>query len=313
MKLLAFDVPEDPSRLPSWLESQLTGLDLGQLVAELSAIHSREAPNGLRLQNILGDRQERVLQNGLGELPQESLRQLLLHPRLLLELQELVLIGGGPYWQRVKQPSNQMSEQLVRGLQGLERLWAGNRMHASESRVDQGQPRIRSIRERLAWSLRPWAVSLATAAAVLLGVFVYHYAFPPTTSPATVVAAASWGWSKPGALPEDVSANAFLNKLAEGAEEWFQRRPVDAANLAKRIQELRQGCSTLIFAEKKPLKPEDRQWLVERCRKWAETLDAHVADLESGAKPEEVLANADDTVRKFVATLREKAKEVGQG
>ena len=38
MKLVALDIPEDPTALAAWLEQRLIGLDLGTLVAELDAI-----------------------------------------------------------------------------------------------------------------------------------------------------------------------------------------------------------------------------------------------------------------------------------
>ena len=43
---------------------------------------------------ILGNQRDAVLAKSLGSLSQERLRQLLRHPRLLLDLQELIVSSG---------------------------------------------------------------------------------------------------------------------------------------------------------------------------------------------------------------------------
>jgi hypothetical protein len=63
--------------------SQLVGLHLSALVAELEAVHGQgkgptEPP--LSLETILGNQREPVLTHGLAGLPHDRLRQLLRHP-----------------------------------------------------------------------------------------------------------------------------------------------------------------------------------------------------------------------------------------
>src|SRR5207253_3173371 len=106
----------------------------------------------------------------------------------------------------------------------------------------------------------------------------------------------AWGWSRPGALPGDVPAPAYLDRLADAAAEWFARRPDEPLALARRIAEFRQGCSVLILAEHKPLSAEDRRWLVVRCRAWAGALDRHLAAVEAGRDPARVRTEVDETV-----------------
>jgi hypothetical protein len=49
------------------------------------------------LNEILGDRTAAVLRDGLSALDRSAIRLLLRHPRRLRELQEKVLIRGGPF------------------------------------------------------------------------------------------------------------------------------------------------------------------------------------------------------------------------
>jgi hypothetical protein len=118
-----------------------------------------------------------------------------------------------------------------------------------------------------------------------------------------------WGWNHLDLVAADGPADRYFNRLADAAEEWFDERPDDAAALAQRISELRQGCSTLILGKHQPLGETDRQWLLEKCRAWAAKLDQHLVALESGDDPADVRARADDTVRKLVEAIRGKAAE----
>jgi hypothetical protein len=167
---------------------------------------------------------------------------------------------------------------------------------------------------RVRWYRHPAFVGLATAAAVLLAVRAYdaRYRGSGVVQP-PVVAATGWGWAKPDALPQDLTAPAYFNRLADAAQEWFNKQPEDAVTLAQRIGELRQGCSVLIFAEHRPLGAEDRVWLVEKCRSWAAKLDDQRVALEAGGKPEEVRAATDEVVQKLVVALRARADQTARG
>jgi hypothetical protein len=236
------------------------------------------------------------LTDGLGALPREALGRLLRGPRLLLDLEELVLVEGGVHWQRLG------AEAPATGVeQSWERLEAILR---AQDRATPGKPPIPPMprpqaRRRFE---RPWVVSLATAAAVLAMAVAYDQTRGPVA-----VAQAGWGWNRPGALPQDLSRGAYLVRLADDAEEWFKKRLAEPAALARRIAEFRQGCSVLILTGHKPLPAEDRQWLNAKCREWAAKLDAHLAAVEAGEEPLKVRAAADETVRKLISALRGRA------
>lgn len=302
MKLVSLTIPEDSARLPGWLEQHLVGLELAALVSELATVHGAAGPLP-GLADLLGDRREQVLTHGLAALPAEALRQLLRFPGLLLDLQELVLLAGGPYWERVSRPAG-IAHAVERG---------GRRL--GQEAVEEPAPVVL----RMAWYRQPWVVSLATAAAVLVAVFLPRWLRPapiPETGPIAVVtpgSAPGWGWDRPGALPDGGSAPDYFNTLASAAEEWFKKRPEDAAALARRLHEFRQGCTTLIFAGHKPLAEKDRLWLVERCRLWGAQIDQQLADLEAGSEVAVVRDQMDKAVAKMVAALRERGTTLKAG
>jgi hypothetical protein len=217
------------------------------------------------------------------------LRQLLRQPALLLELQEIVLSAGSPFWDRL----------------------AGGELAAM---VDQGWNRLERTLPLEPVILRPrprrWqrlVVGLVAAAAVILiAVLGYPVLAPLFRSPEQPPAVA-WGWVRPGALPSGLPPAEYLRKLADEADEWFKQRPEDATALAKRIDQLRQGCSKLIEADHPSLSAEDRAWLRERCRAWQEKFDDALAAVEAGRDPAAVRAEVDATVNRIVEVLRERA------
>lgn len=152
------------------------------------------------------------------------------------------------------------------------------------------------------WYRRPWLMSLATAASLVAAAILYDQFKGPATL------AIGWGWSRPGALPQDLAPATYLDRLADDAEEWFAKRLEDPSALAMRITEFRLGCSSLIAAEHRPLSADDRAWLIEKCQAWAEKLEGHLAAVEAGQDPLQVRAEADETVNKLIQALRERAK-----
>ena len=70
MKSIALEIPDEPAELADWLERHLVGPDLAALVAELEAVHGADAPGAsARLDEVLGDRGDAVMAQGLSALP----------------------------------------------------------------------------------------------------------------------------------------------------------------------------------------------------------------------------------------------------
>ncbi|HEV3386103.1 MAG TPA: hypothetical protein VG097_14885 [Gemmata sp.] len=290
---IAMTIPDDPARLADWLEAQLVGQNLGKLVAELRAVHG-DQPTTQSLNAILGNNATTVLESGLGILPHSVLQELLRNPSLLLELQEQVLMEGGPYWSELP-----MSEEFG---ESLERGWERLRREVVPQLAVPAPPIALPTRQAgLLRKLLPYAVtSLATAAAILVA---FH--FVPINQQQDT--AKAWGWQKPDAFPTNLDRVAYLNRLADEADEWFNKRPDNVAAAAKRISEFREGCTALLLAEHSPLTPADRIWLKERCQKWSQALDSTLAKLEENRDVVVALGAADETAKKLSRAIRDRA------
>ncbi len=295
MRLIALEIPDEPSELPGWIEGQLLGLDLAALVAELEAVHGDPGTKAPPPDGLLGTDRTAVLERGLSALPHERLRQFLRQPRRLLELQELVFVEGGPYWRR---PLVSTPESARLNAEGWRRL--DGFLTTGVTAAAQIEAR-RTAERRRPWR---WAAIVATAASLLAVVLVYRSSHEPAPPLAT---AGRWGWLRPGAFPQGVSPAEYLNQLATEADEWFNKRPDESTALARRIDEFRQGCTALIQSEHRPLAPQDRQWLVRTCRQWLSDLDKSLAEAEAGRDPLQVRDKVDETVRQIAKALRDRA------
>lgn len=302
MNLHALDIPDAPADLAPWLERQLTGLHLAELVAELSAVHGAHGARDRSLEEVLGPHLQPVLEAGLSKVPHPVLRDLLRHPRSLLALQERLLIEGGPYWDSIEERSESVQDQVTRGWHHVSQLFGAD-VATIAAKLPLAEPTPAAQRPA---RQRNWGVTIFAAAAVLIMGFFLGVRFGP--QPLTV--ASGWGWQRPGALEASGTQAEYLNHLADSAEEWFKKRPDTPAALAKRIGEFRDGCSTLLLAEHRPLAADTKQWLRERCSAWAGKLDAHRSGLEAGQDVQTVRAAADDTIQKLIKALRTKATEV---
>src|SRR5262249_58184255 len=127
--------------------------------------------------------------------------------------------GGGPYWLHRAASATEHRPAMERGWHRLAATLApqGTRTGAGPA------PSAPTRAARSPWSRLRWMVSLAMAAVLLGAVLVplWRSQHPG----AGVAATAGWGWSRPGALPQDLPRGEYLNRLADGAEEWFHQRP----------------------------------------------------------------------------------------
>jgi hypothetical protein len=295
MTWVAMTIPDDAADLPGWLESHLVGPDLGRLIEELRAVQGKGPP--LRsLDALLGDRTTAVLERGLSVLPRQAIRELLRFPDLLLDLQTLVLVEGGVYWSDL--PVAAEFAQIAD--RGWERLQAV--LHPAGVIPSRTQPASRPglLRRFLPYVL----TSLATAAAVLVATPFTRIPSPRAPEQSQ---APTWGWQKADALPQDLDRTAYLNRLADEADEWFGKRPTTPMQLAQRLGEFREGCSVLLLSEHRPLPEADRTWLKDRCQAWAKKIDSLLVRLEETGTVEETLEGTDTVVRQLTKALRERA------
>ena len=293
------EIPDDPAELAPWLDRYVVGLDLAELVAELSAIHPDLDPDTDSLDHVLGHRRGEVLERGLSALPHQALGRFLQRPRLLFELQDEILLSGGSYWDGLAEPTP-LGDSLTR--RGKSRVDALFRSQSDMLEIEEDDPDSGLIILDRPWWRRPAYFLPAAAALVAVSLLVFQQFGRESEPP-------PWGWNKADALAELDRPDLYLNQLANSAEDWFRRRPEDRAGLILRIEQLQQGCSRLISAPHKPLAPEDRAWLVERCQAWSAKFAAQLQSLRDGRDPLEIRGETDATIRKLIDALKARAKE----
>lgn len=294
MNVHLLEIPESTSDLADWLEGHLVGLHLGTLVAELLAVHGE--PDYLPLEQILGSDLPRVLNEGLQGVSRDKLVTMLKHPAVLLELQERVVLEGGPHWENRAQSNSEVLHEVSEGWKRLQTaISTPHQSGRTATPLPGGGSQNRLMRR---------SALLAIAALVLVALGLWQFQVVP---PQGIASRAAWGWDKPGAIPEDARSSEYLVALADAGKEWFNKTPDTAAELETRLKEFDAGCQRLIEAEHKPLTPEDKAWLVERCRKWKGRMEEHRAELARTGDVAKVRANADETVNALVKALRERA------
>jgi hypothetical protein len=295
MTLAIATIPDDPARLPRWLEGHMVGGDLRAIAAELAAVHNAESPHD-SIREQLGDQLPAVLNRGLSVLPKQKLQLLLRQPYYLLELQEIVLIEGGQYWESLPRPA-EFTERASGSKDRIEEALFGRMAEPADEA--EPLPIRKSSRYRTLWTIA------ATAAVVFIATFATSRLMMPPT-PAGI----AWGWAKANAFPSNLDRRQYLNRLADEADEWFDKRPDSVAAAAKRISEYRQGCTALLLADHPQLNAKDREWLRKQCREWSHEFDNHLNKLEETGNVGAAIAATDDTVRLLSKALRDKAAAV---
>jgi len=117
----------------------------------------------------------------------------------------------------------------------------------------------------------------------------------------------NWGWNRRGTLTAQLAPDAFLERLADAADEFSTRRHDSAADLERDLVAFRRGCDAILAAPLDQLAAADRDWLRERCQVWAAKFDGQLDELRQGSRPwQEIRTEADDTVRKLATALRER-------
>lgn len=322
MSPLLLSIPTERELLIAWLEKKITGLELGQLVAELSVVHGVNELTDL--QDVCGSNLSAVFNYGLSALSGEQLTSLLTNPLLLLDLQEQAFINGSSYWSQLASdgPAGQVAMALQPGiLQSIFRLesktlngatgttspemfvpaaavLAGSLPHDTSNVMPTSRVNLPSRNSNLA--SRNWKVlvlgfvSVCTAALIL---FAARNSFPVQTP--------VWGFDRPGALTMQIPESEFFQHLSGAGSDWFKKRPVTANELEQRLTEFSHGCQTLIDAPLPQLDEHSREWLRGKCQNWKNALDKNRLVLnQQPERFEEILGESDAVVNRMVAVLK---------
>jgi len=308
MNLISFDMPDTFDKLFPWLERQIVGHNLAELVAELAAIHQARTLPADSVINILGGTVlEDVLSSGLKKLPEEKISELINQPYYLLDLQELIMSNGGPYWRQIPrsdeaQAASKLSWQLLRP-KLTETPPTTSRQPAS------GEVAMPSelLPEGSAWYWQPWpwVVNIATAAAVFVAVYYAFRLEPGEYKPQT----STLVWTSPEDLSRPASPEQYWQRLASVKQWWFSEKPANKVQLALRMGQLSEGCSVLILHEHKPLSPADADQLTKKCREWATELNRYIAELQGeNADVQEIQKKTDAWVNRVSGKLQDEMR-----
>ncbi|MFM9960449.1 MAG: hypothetical protein ACKV2Q_04405 [Planctomycetaceae bacterium] len=304
MKLPVLDMPDDPQLIPGWLERHLKGLELGELVAELGAVHGPpDSPT--TLDELCGADLPNVLEHGLTALPREHLRRMLKQPELLLELQERVLIDGGTYWESLP-----LEPELVAAVhQGWQRLSSNLGLSASVEHISDlfkadsvTSPNNASTLETgvTTTSLRRTRRLVFAAAAVMLTALGLWLFPKPQQQPL------AWGWNRPGTFAADVTPDQYLDRFADRADEWSQRPHETREQLRADLTDFRVACRKMLDTDHTLLPDREQAELKGRCQKWLKKFEAQLVALDAGDDVAEIRKQADDTVQLLTTAIRQR-------
>lgn len=288
MKSCLVGIPDNPSEWPHWLDQQLVGCELGNLVDELRlVVPVNETQDIPLLATVCGDQMSDVLLAGCSALSDSQLRSLLRNPELLLELQERIFTEGSDYWQSV--PRSEEHSALA------EAQW-----HRLSQQLDQSSSSTATEEKADSKAVSRQFVQyvMALAAVLLVGVGIW-YTLSQQSTPA------GWGFDRPDLLADDMTPRQYFDQLADAAGDWFSKRPNTREALALRLEQFSDGCQTLIDANHPQLSAEDRTWLVDRCQVWKGKIDGYIAELAAGESSAiGIREKADETVKQLIKALQ---------
>jgi len=302
------DMPESSAKLGEWLDRALMSEGLARLVDELTVIHQTadEAVSVQQARDWLGDSFSVVMERGLGELGHARLKELLKHPNLLPAIQELALIDGGSYWNRL------MRDIPVAG-------------GATVTGPDSPQKRTYN---RWLFALAPLAVAASVAAFVALDAGRDKGGLKPLPhSDLTITRGTDsenvgqsggedkpWGWNRTDLLDGVNSPEGIPTRLAEALSEWFGLSPTVGSDLKSfelRVNEMWAGCEQLSTESFKGMEADCRQKLLASITTFRHKLEAVLNDLDQAVPGrdeasalEAARKSVDDSVRETVDALR---------
>ena len=303
------DMPESSADLGEWLDRALMSEGLARLVDELAVVHhtADEAISVEQARDWLGDSFSVVMERGLGELGHARLKELLERPYLLPAIQELALVSGGQYWNRL------MRDVPV----------------AAGAPVRSPAPTRNGSHKRWLFALAPLAVAASVAAFVALDAGRDKGGIKPLPhSDLTITRGTNgenvgqsggddkpWGWNRTDLLDGVNSPDEIPARLADGLNEWFSLKKganSDLQPFSLHVNELWAGCEQFSTQTFSGMPADLQNRLHDRVATFQRGLEAVLAKLD-GPIPEGEKASAlaaarksvDSSVSEAVKALRE--------
>lgn len=298
MTIRILTIPDETSQWPDWLEQQLIGLHLRDVIEELRSFPEAADPEGVasNLSDLFSvDELSRIVESGLGTCHILKLQRLFANPDLLLNLQEHILTTGSPYWDARSQTSDSAAR--------ASELRAKLKLSPSGDDLEKLRSNAPAPKESRSGQSRFLLAVCSLAAAILFAAFLW----PRGPEPSGRILGIR------GLTVADVeTSEAYLERLADAGNTWFDQTPRDSAELGVLLRELSRDCEILINARHPILASKKladqttvQDWFVTKCKKWKADFDQTLTNLESGSIDfETARSQANATMMKLVAVLR---------
>lgn len=310
MSVRMLQIPDQVADWPDWLERELVGFHLYDLVRELE-ITSRKESKSNSLDETLGESRQEVLQRGLKILTSSQLRGLLRTPQHLIELQELVFVEGGNYWHRIprsdshkKMASDQwasLAPKFSASQQSAAPTTVAPPIVAASQRAlplnsfsDQADDLSRAATSSRSSGRRTLLfVALAAIAACVL--LVITPSFRTTNSKRF--------FARDSIQQSDLIDQAYLRMIAETIREDWDSHPEDSDRIRMQLIAFRDSCDVLLKDNLHQLRPEVAAELKTRCKKWRTKFDDALNQLAEGGDSAQVQADANQIVEQLLDVL----------
>ncbi len=285
--ILALDMPSESDELVGWLESQLVGYELRSIVRQLEIMRDVTGDDLVdgrtwndRLKQSMGADLTGVIASGLSVLSDEKLSELVRYPRLLLALQDRVLLDGSDYWNAKAALADDTD------------AVAGDALGQGTNRTQGTKVILAPVQGLHRFSVANGFWALASLAAAMLIAFFVYQSGPDEGR----------FFARHGLLNSQSTDQSFLRQLATAVQTDWQE---DDLPFGQKLRLLRDSCDQLLQADLRQLNPKVAQELKDRCLKWRNAFTANLNDLDSGGPLDSIQTNADETVQRLTKLLLE--------
>ena len=297
MRLPIFDMPDEPVPLRTWLEQQLAGLELRDLVSQLAVVHGTP-PERLTLENACGSTLPEILTSGLSHVGSDVIQKLLTHPALLLELQDRITFDGGEFWLNVP-ISTEHQAAVDRGWQRLQADLSPESVAESRRTETKSEAEIKTTtpaNDSLTGPTDVWGRAAARPRRSSLRTVLVICGLLVAVGVGILLQPSPTGWANPGRLTAGQSPSQVFGTLAGATVSYIDAPRQTPQQLQVEIELFIHDCQQvqkLSLPELAALPHPDRElqgstldtyadWLNVKCKAWEGKAAQVLASLRDG-------------------------------
>lgn len=298
MSLKSLQIPDGLADMGAWLDELIVSHDLVDTIVELEVLAGDRLTKVQSLDGVLAGSEEAVLESGLAGASEMTLRGLLRQPSLLLELQELVMMQGGDFWQQ-KIDTIFGRPKMNSILDSASAEAAANADPASQTMATSQSHRVSGSAAGKGKQKMILGVLATLAAAVLVMFSIGQFGGSGSS-----VAKAEWGFTKSGLLESDISEAEMLDQLAAASAAWYNKTPTTPAGLAKRLRQFDLGCETLLSSRLTQLSPSNRSAVHAACEDCREAIARQLVAIANGGKLAQIQSASDTAIDALTRSIK---------